>query len=166
MHHGHGRTMKIGKEEMIGLLAAVEMWVQRDHKKEDEMWTQWMQTIADRVTRIDGVSATVRQPRGLGNHSPGLSINWDAAKLGITGEAVSDILWTTEPRIAAQIHAALGDARTVCNVGAGTGSYEPVDRAVVAVEPSTTMLEQRAVGSAPAVRAFAEHLPFGDGVFA
>ena len=99
-HHGHGRAMKIGKEEMVGLLAAVEMWVQRDHKKEDEMWTQWMQTIADRVTKIDGVSAAVRQPRGLGNHSPGLSINWDPAKLGITGEEVSNILWTTEPRIA------------------------------------------------------------------
>src|SRR3954447_17443491 len=99
-HHGHGRTMKIGKEEMIGLLAAVEMWVQRDHKKEDEMWTQWMKTIADRVSTIAGVTATVRQPRGLGNHSPGLSINWDPAKLGITGEEVSNILWTTEPRIA------------------------------------------------------------------
>jgi L-seryl-tRNA(Ser) seleniumtransferase len=99
-HHGHGRTMKIGKEEMIGLLAAVEMWAQRDHNKEDEMWTQWMQTIADRVTKIDGVAANIRQPRGLGNHSPGLSINWDPAKLGITGEEVSDILWTTEPRVA------------------------------------------------------------------
>ena len=99
-HHGHGRTMKVGKEEMLGLLAAVEMWVQRDHKKEDETWTQWMQTIADRVTKIDGVTAAVRQPRGLSNHSPGLSINWDTSKLGITGEEVSNILWTTEPRIA------------------------------------------------------------------
>jgi len=99
-HHGHGRTMKIGKEEIIGLVAAVEMWMQRDHKKEDEMWTAWMQTIADRVTKIDGVTASVRQPRGLNNHSPGLSINWDPAKLGITGEEVSNILWTTEPRIA------------------------------------------------------------------
>lgn len=99
-HHGHGRTMKIGKEEILGLLAAVEMWVQRDHEKEDEVWTQWMQTIADRVAKIDGVTATVRQPRGINNHSPGLSINWDPAKLGITGEEVSNILWTTEPRIA------------------------------------------------------------------
>jgi L-seryl-tRNA(Ser) seleniumtransferase len=99
-HHGHGRTMKIGKEEIMGLLAAVEMWVQRDHKKEDEVWTGWMQTIADRVTKVDGVTATVRQPRGINNHSPGLSINWDPAKLGITGEQVSNVLWTTEPRIA------------------------------------------------------------------
>ena len=42
----------------------------------------------------------VREPRGIGNHSPGLSINWDPAKLGITGEEVSNILWTTEPRVA------------------------------------------------------------------
>lgn len=99
-HHGHGRAMKIGKEEMVGLLAAVEMWMLRDHDKEDATWTQWMQTIADRVTKIDGVTTAIRQPRGLNNHSPGVSINWDPAKLGITGEEVSNILWTTEPRIA------------------------------------------------------------------
>lgn len=99
-HHGHGRAMKIGKEEIVGMLAAVEMWVQRDHKKEDQIWTEWMQAIADRVIKIDGVSAAVREPRGLNNHSPGLSITWDPAKLGITGDAVTDMLWTTEPRIA------------------------------------------------------------------
>jgi SAM-dependent methyltransferase len=59
---------------------------------------------------------------------------------------------------------ALGGARTVVNVGAGTGSYEPADRAVVAVEPSGVMLAQRPAGAAPAVRAVAEHLPLGDGV--
>ena len=82
------------------MLAALEMWAQRDHQKEDEMWTQWMQTIADRVTKIDGVTAQVRQPRGINNHSPGLTINWDPARLGITGEELSNILWTTEPRVA------------------------------------------------------------------
>ena len=99
-HHGHGRAMKIGKEEMVAMLAAVEMWALRDHQKEDEMWTQWMQSIAARVGKIDGVSATVRQPRSIDNHSPGLSINWDPAKLGITGQEVSNILWSTEPRVA------------------------------------------------------------------
>jgi len=58
-----------------------------------------MNHIADRVSKIDGVTTSVRQPRGLSNHSPGLSINWDAAKLGITGQEVSQILDTTEPRI-------------------------------------------------------------------
>lgn len=98
-HHGHGRTMKVGKEEIVGMLAAVEMWVKRDHKAEDEMWTSWMNNIAARVSQVDGVTTALRQPRGLSNHSPGLSINWDAAKLGITGQEVSHILDTTEPRI-------------------------------------------------------------------
>ncbi len=99
-HHGHGRTMKVGKEEIVGMLAAVEMWAQRDHVKEDEMWTGWMQQIADRVTRISGVTAAIRQPRSIDNHSPGLSINWDPAHLGITGEQVSEMLMSTEPRVA------------------------------------------------------------------
>jgi SAM-dependent methyltransferase len=68
----------------------------------------------------------------------------------------------TEPRIAAQIWTALGDARTVLNVGAGTGSYEPVDRQVVAVEPSALMRSQRPPGAAPCVAGFAENLPFDD----
>ena len=70
-----------------------------------------------------------------------------------------------DPRVAARLHAGLGDARRVVNVGAGTGSYEPDDRPVVAVEPSTTMLAQRRPGAAPAVRAVAERLPFPDGCF-
>jgi SAM-dependent methyltransferase len=68
-------------------------------------------------------------------------------------------------RIAAALRAALGDAAPVLNVGAGTGSYEPRDRPVVAVEPSAVMLAQRAPGSAPAVRAVAEALPFRDDAF-
>jgi SAM-dependent methyltransferase len=72
---------------------------------------------------------------------------------------------TTDPRIAARIWAALGDARTVVNVGAGTGNYEPPDRAVTAVEPSAVMIAQRPAGAAPAVQASAEALPFADASF-
>lgn len=70
-----------------------------------------------------------------------------------------------DPRIAAQIEAALGSARSVLNVGAGTGSYEPTERDVTAVEPSRTMIEQRPPGAAPVVEAFAEDLPFDDDSF-
>jgi SAM-dependent methyltransferase len=70
-----------------------------------------------------------------------------------------------DPRIAAAIWAALGDARTVVNVGAGSGSYEPRDRDVTAVEPSELMIAQRRPGAAPVVRASAEALPFEDGEF-
>jgi SAM-dependent methyltransferase len=71
----------------------------------------------------------------------------------------------TDPRVAAAIEAALGGARTVVNIGAGTGSYEPRDRRVIAVEPSQTMLGQRARDGAPAVRAVAEDLPFPTAAF-
>jgi SAM-dependent methyltransferase len=67
-----------------------------------------------------------------------------------------------DPRIAARIHAALGDARTVLNVGAGAGSYEPHDRWVLAVEPSATMRAQRPPDAAPAIAARAEALPLDD----
>jgi SAM-dependent methyltransferase len=67
-----------------------------------------------------------------------------------------------DPRIAARIHAALGNSRTVLNVGAGTGSYEPCDRWVLAVEPSATMRAQRPPDAAPAICARAEALPFDD----
>ncbi|HEX6688150.1 MAG TPA: methyltransferase domain-containing protein [Solirubrobacterales bacterium] len=71
----------------------------------------------------------------------------------------------TDPTIAARIVEALGDARTVLNVGAGTGSYEPADREVTAVEPSAEMISQRPPGAAPVVQASAEALPFEDDSF-
>lgn len=67
-----------------------------------------------------------------------------------------------DPRIAPAIVSALGDARTVLNVGAGTGSYEPADRIVLAVEPSATMIRQRRADASPCVRASAESLPLPD----
>lgn len=70
-----------------------------------------------------------------------------------------------EPRIAARIEAALGDAGSVLNVGAGSGSYEPTDREVTAVEPSREMIAQRLPGSAPVIQGFAEDLPFEDDSF-
>ena len=86
----------------------------------------------------------------------------------LSGMALYDSLGTTygltrraDPRIAARIHAALGDAADVINIGAGTGSYEP-PHTVLAVEPSRVMLAQRPPGSAPAVCAVAERLPLRD----
>ncbi len=67
-----------------------------------------------------------------------------------------------DPRIARRIHEALGDARSVVNVGAGTGSYEPEDRYVIAVEPSDVMAEQRPPSRVPAIRASAGELPLRD----
>ena len=66
-----------------------------------------------------------------------------------------------DPRIGALISATLGDCATVVNIGAGTGSYEPV-QTVVAIEPSKVMIGQRRPGAAPAIRAVAEHIPLRD----
>src|SRR5919109_3665546 len=70
-----------------------------------------------------------------------------------------------DSRIAQAIRAALGATRTVLNVGAGIGSYEPADLQVVAVEPSRAMIQQRLAGSAPVVQAVAGHLPWSDAAF-
>ena len=70
-----------------------------------------------------------------------------------------------DPRIMAHVERALGDARSVLNVGAGSGSYEPVDRDVTAVEPSASMRAQRPTHLSVAIDAVAENLPFPDGRF-
>jgi SAM-dependent methyltransferase len=70
-----------------------------------------------------------------------------------------------DPRIAAALCDALGDAHTVVNLGAGAGSYEPRDRQVVALEPSAAMIRERSPGAAHVVRASAMDLPFSDGAF-
>ena len=70
-----------------------------------------------------------------------------------------------DARLERRVHAALGDARAVVNVGAGAGSYEPRDRTVVALEPSSVMIAQRPAGSGPVVRGTAEALPFADAAF-
>lgn len=70
-----------------------------------------------------------------------------------------------DSRIAALVHAALGDARTVLNIGAGTGSYEPTNRQVTAVEPSASMRQRRPSQLPAAVDAYAERLPFPDRFF-
>ena len=88
-----------------------------------------------------------------------------SAQLYDTIGATYTVTRRTEPRIAARIWAALGDARTVLNVGAGTGSYEPPDRHVLAVEPSALMRSQRLPDAAPCLAGSAENLPFDDQSF-
>ncbi|MGH9371221.1 MAG: hypothetical protein ACRD15_06790, partial [Vicinamibacterales bacterium] len=101
-HHGYARAMKVGREEMIGMLAAVESWVKRDHAAEWKQWVSRCEYIADRVSKISGVTATVvREPDiSLSNRSPRVTIRWNSAQLGITGPTVSDLLDKGEPRIA------------------------------------------------------------------
>ncbi len=99
-HHTFGRSLKVGKEEIMGMLAAVEMWVKRDHDAEWKQWQAWLDYIAEQATQVAGVTSEILQPEDLSNHAPRLRLHWDAARIGITGTEVEDILWHGQPRIA------------------------------------------------------------------
>lgn len=99
-HHAFGRSLKVGKEEIMGMLAAVEMWTRRDHKAEWAQWESWLGYIQSRVKSIPGVTTEVHQPEDLSNHAPTLQIHWDGAARGITGKEVEKLLWDGSPRIA------------------------------------------------------------------
>jgi uncharacterized pyridoxal phosphate-dependent enzyme len=98
-HHGVTRSLKVGKEDAIGMLMAVEMWVKRDHEAEWKRWNGWLDHISQRVSAIPGVTTSVSQPNGLSNRTPSLRILWDRQKLGIAGDAVSRLLLDGDPRI-------------------------------------------------------------------
>src|SRR5215471_14365587 len=74
-HHAFGRSLKVGKEEIMGMLAAVEMWVKRDHKAEWAQWESWLNQIGTSVKRVDGVTTKINQPSAdLSNRTPQLVV--------------------------------------------------------------------------------------------
>ena len=98
-HHAFGRSLKVGKEEIMGMLAAVEMWARRDHDAEWKQWESWLATVRGKVSSIPTVKCDIVQPRGPSNVAPQLRIAWDTAKVGITGTGVAEVLLEGEPRI-------------------------------------------------------------------
>ena len=97
-HHALARPMKAGKEEIMGLLAAVEQWVARDHKAEWKEWERRLGVITEAVKDIDSVTTGIREP-GRSNVAPVLEINWDAETVGMNGTEVGDQLSAGDPRI-------------------------------------------------------------------
>ncbi len=131
-HHAFGRSLKCGKEEIMGMLAAVEAWVKRDYQAEFKVWESWLATISKTVASVPGVTTEVRQPNGLSNHSPQLVIRWDAGKIGITGREIEKHVYDTEPRIV--LGNASGDRRsnTPSSVTIMPYMMQPEDHKVVA----------------------------------
>src|SRR5262245_24096525 len=99
-HHGPGRDNKVGREEMIGMMVAVETWKKRDHAAEWKTWLSYLNTIAERVKTIDGVTTSIFEPTDLSNHSPVLNIMWDPARFHFTGEDLAEEVARNKPRIA------------------------------------------------------------------
>jgi L-seryl-tRNA(Ser) seleniumtransferase len=101
-HHGYARAMKVGREEIVGMVVAVESWVKRDHAAEWKQWVARCDHIAGQLSKVKGVQAFVQREadEGLSNRSPRVTIRWSSQQLGITGAEAADILFKTEPRIA------------------------------------------------------------------
>lgn len=100
-HHGFSRSMKVGKEEIVGLLAAVEVWARQDQKARWQGLVDKANVIAKKLATVPGVTTQVNETPAeqLSNRSPSVSVSWDPKKFGITGQEVARILDTTEPRI-------------------------------------------------------------------
>jgi len=98
-HHGPGRDNKVGREETLGMLAAVETWVKMDHAAREKNWMNWVNTIAKRVSGIESVKTTIREPEGINNRSASLSISWDPAKLHLSSAELIQELISSKPRI-------------------------------------------------------------------
>ena len=127
-HHGPGRDNKVGREEMMGMLAAVEAWTKRDHAAEWKTWLSWLDHIASKVSKIEGVTTAVFEPTELSNKSPVLNISWDPLKLNITGEEAAEEMGRNKPRIA--VGGRSEEGKTSLSVT--TGQMQPGNHKIVA----------------------------------
>lgn len=128
-HHSFGRSMKVGKEEMMGLLTAVEMWLKRDHEAERRQMQGWVDHIAARVGKVAGVTADSSAPPEGTNPTPRLQISWERARFGLTSKDVYQLLLDGEPRIA-----------TAPQVGARDGQPESIRLTPIMMAPGEEKL--------------------------
>lgn len=101
----------------------MEAWTKRDHAAEWKKWLTWLDNISKKLTTIEGVTATVNEPKDLSNHTPSLRVSWDPAKLNITGEEIAETFGRTKPRIA--LGGGSRDGATFVSIT--TGQMQPGD---------------------------------------
>lgn len=140
-HHGPGRDNKVGREEMIGALAAVEAWVAHDHPAQWKTWLSYLDTISKKVTKINGVTTRVHEPEGYDNHSPVLMVMWDPDKLHITGEEMAEELGRNKPRIA--LGAGWGNKDNMTSIRITAGQMQPGEDKIVADRISEVLSRKR-----------------------
>ncbi|MGM0506024.1 MAG: aminotransferase class V-fold PLP-dependent enzyme [Bacteroidota bacterium] len=139
-HHGPGRDNKVGREEMIGGMAAVEAWVMRDHDAEWQRWLGWLNNIGQHLESIDGVSYEISEPEGLGNKTPRLNVTWNPNQLHITGDEVAEIVGRSEPRIALAGRGADGNETSISIT---SGQMQPGEDEIVKNRLYEVLSEQR-----------------------
>lgn len=99
-HHGPGRDNKVGREEMIGMMAAVEDWVKRDHDADWKKWLTWLDVIKKRLSPIAGLKTEIIERKLLDNKTPVLKVSWDPKVMHINGFELAEKLGRNKPRIA------------------------------------------------------------------
>ncbi len=99
-HHGPGRDNKLDRDEIVGMLTAVEEWLVRDHEAEWKRWLTWLDVISKRVSGINGLTTKIVEPVNLNNKYPVLHIIWDPAKYPVTGYEIAEEVGRNKPRIA------------------------------------------------------------------
>jgi uncharacterized pyridoxal phosphate-dependent enzyme len=138
-HHGPSRDNKIGREEIMGMLAAVEAWTIRDHAAEWQSWLARLDVIAQAASQVHGVTTSIEQPAGLSNHSPTLVIRWDPAALHITGEQVAEDFARNKPRIAV----GNGDGEGTAGIRITPSQMQPGNEQIVAERVYKILAEPR-----------------------
>lgn len=142
-HHGPGRDNKVGREEMMGLLAAVESWISFDHEGKWKKWLGYLDTIKKAVAKIDGLSTEVIEPKDLDNKSPVLKITWDIDKLNVSGEEIAEEVGRSKPRIALGGDGARGYETGQTGVSITTGQMQPGEDKIVAQRLVEVLSRQR-----------------------
>jgi hypothetical protein len=144
--------MKVSKEEVLGLLAAVEFWADgRDHAAEKSKWTRDLETVAGHVRRIDGVHAELLPPSKSHEQAPRLKIMWERARIGLDGLGLRELLLVHDPKIMLDDRGATENSVFILPFSLEPGEAEIVGSAIA-----------KALTTTPATKAVAAELPAGD----
>jgi L-seryl-tRNA(Ser) seleniumtransferase len=130
-HHAFGRSMKVGKEEIMGMLAAIERWKKYDLQAEYRMWEGWYQAISEKITRIAGVTTKVMPPAGASPY-PVMEVAWDRQRIPLTSGEVGSMLLDGEPRIMSHAEGE-GHSFVIRPVAMKAGEYKQVADRLAAV---------------------------------
>jgi D-glucosaminate-6-phosphate ammonia-lyase len=126
-HHAFGRALKVSKEEIMGMLRAVEAWrTERDIQADFREWESWYANMSEVITRVPGVRAEVRGP-ARGGPFPVLNVSWDPEKIGLTAGQIGRMMLEGEPRIMTHVEGE-GHSFLIRPVAMKTGEYKIVAR--------------------------------------
>jgi uncharacterized pyridoxal phosphate-dependent enzyme len=132
-----GRSQKVGKEEIIGMIKALEMYLNEDHDALEKEWQNRLQLVSREITKIPGVSTSFFTP-DVANHVPHMRITWDETKVKITAQEVSKTLRSSKPSIV------IGGGEGHPGLGMNSFMLQPGEAEIVAQQLSRIMKEHSA----------------------